>query len=220
VIRFSRANIGVALAAIALWPNGAGAQHSRLFSPTELGMLEGPDRESYQQPEQIMDALLIGDGSVVADVGAGGGWFTVRLARRVGPNGIVYAQDIQRPMIQAIEGRVRGEGLHNVRMVLGTALDPRLPNRALDAVLIVDTYHEMEQPITLLRNLAKALKPAGLVGIVGFKKDGFGPGPDSMEDRIDPERVVRDAEAAGLQLKKREDFLRYQYLLIFALPSR
>src|SRR4051812_17878622 len=207
----------VLLAAIALAWTPAAAQHSRLFPPTELGMLEGPDRESYQRPEQVMDALYIGEGSVVADVGAGGGWFTVRLARRVGPNGLVYAQDVQPLMIQAIEGRIRGEGLRNVRMVVGTALDPKLPDRVLDAVLVVDAYHEMEKPITLLRNLAKALKPRGLIGIVEFKKDGFGPGP-AMEERIDPERVIHDAQAAGLQLKRREDFLRYEYLLIFG-PS-
>jgi ubiquinone/menaquinone biosynthesis C-methylase UbiE len=194
-------------------------QHSRLFPPTELGMLEGPDRESFQRPEQVMDALYIGEGSVVADVGAGGGWFTVRLARRVGPNGLVYAQDIQALMIQAIEGRVRGEGLRNVKFVLGISSDPRLPEGALDAALMVDTYHEIEQPIVFVRNLAKALKPAGVIGIVDFKKDGFGPGPDTMEERIDPERVIHDAQAAGLQLKKRE-LLPYQYLLIFGLPSR
>ena len=197
---------------------GTSAQHTRLFPPQQLGLLEGPDRESYQRPEQVMDALYIGEGSVVADVGAGGGWFTVRLARQVGPNGIVYAQDVQPQMIQAIEGRVRGEGLRNVRMVQGTPLDPRLPHGALDAVLIVDAYHEMEQPITMLRNLAKALKPKGLIGIVEFKKDGFGPGP-AMEERIDPERVIRDAQEAGLQLRRRESFLRYQYMLILGLPS-
>jgi ubiquinone/menaquinone biosynthesis C-methylase UbiE len=218
-MRASRWIVLAALALILLMNDHAFAQHSRLFPPTELGMLEGPDRESYQRPEQIMDALYIGEGSVVADVGAGGGWFTVRLARRVGPNGIVYAQDVQSQMIQAIEGRVRGEGLRNVRMVLGTAADPKLPHGALDAMLIVDTYHEMEDPIRQLRNLSKALKPSGLIGIVEFKKDGFGPGPE-MDQRIDPERVIHDAEAAGLVLRRRETFLRYQDLLIFGLPSR
>jgi SAM-dependent methyltransferase len=195
------------------------AQHSRLFPPTELGMLEGPDRESWQRPEQIMDALYIGEGSAVAEIGVAGGWFTIRLARRVGPNGTVFAEDIQPLMIQATEGRVRGEGLRNVKMVLGTSLDPRLPNGALDAALFVDSYYEIEQPITLLRNLATSLKPAGLIGIVEFTKDGWGPGP-AMEERIDAERVVRDAEAAGLQLVRRETFLRYQYLLVFGLPRR
>jgi ubiquinone/menaquinone biosynthesis C-methylase UbiE len=193
------------------------AQHSRLFPPTELGMLEGPDRESWQRPEQIMDALYIGEGSVVAEVGVAGGWFTIRLARRVGPNGTVFAEDIQQLMIQATEGRVRGEGLRNVKMVLGTALDPRLPNGALDAALFVDSYHEIEHPITLLRNLATSLKPTGLIGIVEFTKDGWGPGP-AMDERIDAERVIRDAEAAGLRLGRRETFLRYQYLLVFGLP--
>jgi len=194
------------------------AQHSRLFPPTELGMLEGPDRESWQRPEQIMDALYIGEGSVVAEIGVAGGWFTIRLARRVGPNGVVFAEDIQPLMIQATEGRVRGEGLRNVKMVLGTALDPRLPN-GLDAALFVDSYHEIDQPITLLRNLATSLKPTGLIGIVEFTKDGWGPGP-AMDERIDAERIIRDAEAAGLRLERRETFLRYQYLLVFALPRR
>jgi ubiquinone/menaquinone biosynthesis C-methylase UbiE len=219
-MKLFRLSLGAIVIATALvGPPAVAQQHSRLFPPTELGMLEGPDRESFQRPEQIMDALYIGEGSVVADVGAGGGWFTVRLARRVGPNGIVYAQDVQALMIQATEGRVRGEGLRNVRFVLGTSSDPRLPEGALDATLMVDTYHEIEQPIVFLRNLARALKPAGVIGIVDFKKDGFGPGPDTMEERIDPERVIHDAQAAGLQLKKRE-LLPYQYLLIFGLPSR
>ncbi len=207
------------LACLLLIAPAVAAQHARLFRPEDLGQLEGPDRELWQRPEQIMDALFIGEGSTVADLGAGGGWFTIRLARRVGPNGKVYAEDIQPQMIHAIDGRVRGEGLHTVETVLGTALDPRLPPGALDAALIVDAYHEIEQPITLLRNVAHALKPTGLIGIVDFTKEGSGPGP-ALEERVDPERVVRDAEAAGLELRRREGFLRYQYLLIFGLPSR
>src|SRR4051794_12842104 len=146
------------------------AQHSRLFPPENLGLLEGPDRDAWQRPDQIMDALQIGENSVVADLGAGGGWFTVRLARRVGPNGRVYAEDIQPQMIQAVRGRMTREGLHNVETQLGTADDPKLPAGALDAVLIVDAYHEVEDPVMLLRNVAKALKPTGLVGIINFKK--------------------------------------------------
>jgi ubiquinone/menaquinone biosynthesis C-methylase UbiE len=161
-----------------------------------------------------MDALGIGDGNVVADLGAGSGWFTIRLASRVGPNGLVFAEDIQRPMIQAINVRVESLGIKNVRTVLGTASDPRLP-APVDAVLIVDAYHEMEQPVTLLRNVvAKSLKPSGRIGIVNFTKEGGGPGP-AMEERVDPERVINDAQAAGLTLRSRETFLKYQYLLIF-----
>ena len=138
----------------------------------------------------------------------------VRLARAVGPNGWVYAEDIQPQMIEAIERRVQREGLKNVRTVLGSPVDPKLPAGSLDAVLIVDAYHEIEQPVTLLRNVARALKRSGTIGIVNFKQDGGGPGP-SMAERVDPEKVIADARAAGLELRRRESFLRYQYLLIF-----
>jgi ubiquinone/menaquinone biosynthesis C-methylase UbiE len=160
-----------------------------------------------------MDKLLIAEGSVVADLGAGGGWFTMRLANRVGPNGIVYAQDVQPQMIESITRRTARANVRNVRTVLGTSSDPRLP-APVDAVLIVDAYHEMEQPVVMLGNVARALKPAGRIGIVEFKKDGWGPGPP-MDERMDPERIVRDAQAAGLRLLSRETFLRYQYMLVF-----
>ena len=216
----------------------ASAQHARLFPPARLGELEGPDRDAWQRPEQVMDALSIGDGSVVADLGAGGGWFTVRLARRVGPNGRIYAEDIQPQMIEVIKRRMQREALTNVITVQGTATDPKLSPGSLDAVLIVDAYHELEEPVVLLRNLATALKPrrtaavtgdarqpvaagdaGGVIGIVEFKKDGGGPGPP-MAERVDPEQVIADARAAGLELRKRENFLRYQYLLTFGLPSK
>lgn len=162
---------------------------------------------------RIMDVLGIGDGSVVADLGAGSGWFTIRLASRVGPNGMVFAEDIQRPMIRAINVRVESLGLKNVRTVLGTPSDPALP-QPVDAVLVVDSYHEWEQPVALLRNVAKSLKATGRIGIVNFTKEGGGPGPP-MDERVDPERVISAAQAAGLKLRSRETFLRYQYLLVF-----
>jgi predicted methyltransferase len=189
-------------------------RHGRLFPPQDLADLEGPDRDAWQQPGRIMDALGIADGAVVADIGAGGGWFTVRLARRVGPNGLVLAEDVQRQMIESIERRLQREGLRNVRTVLGRDEDPRLPRDALDAVLIVDAYHEVQNRIGLLRNIRDALKPSGRLGIVDFRSDGGGPGPP-MEERVDPSAVVADAEAAGLRLLSHETFLPYQYLLVF-----
>jgi predicted methyltransferase len=190
-------------------------RHGRLFPPQDLGLLEGPDRDQWQMPGQIMDALGIAESSVVADIGAGGGWFTIRLARRVGPNGIVYAEDIQRQMLDATTRRVARENLNNVRAVLGTALDPCLPPAAVDAVLIIDTYHEIEDPVALLRTTATALKPQGRIGIVDFKLDGLGPGPDLMDDHVNPDTIIRDAEAAGLRLLRRETFLPYQFFLVF-----
>jgi ubiquinone/menaquinone biosynthesis C-methylase UbiE len=198
--------------------SASGQEHRRpvrIFPPAELGTLEGPDRELYQKPDQIMDALGIADGSIVAEVGAAGGWFTVRLARRVGPRGLVYAEDIQEPMIDSIERRMQREGLGNVRTVLGKIDDTRLPDDALDAVLIVEAYYEFEKPVELLRTVKDSLKPNGRLAIVDYRKDGVGPGPP-MEDRVDESVVIAKAEAAGLRLVSRETFLPYQYMLVFA----
>jgi predicted methyltransferase len=187
--------------------------HGRLFPPEDLGLLEGPDRDAWQQPQEVMDALGIADGARVADLGAGGGWFTVRLARRVGPNGQVFAEDIQPQMIESIARRVSREGLANVVTVLGTPGDPKLPSD-LDAVLIVGTYPEMTDPVTLLRNVGKSLRPNGRVGVIDFRLEGGGPGPPT-DERVEPNVVIRDAERAGLRLLTREEFLTYQYLLVF-----
>lgn len=188
--------------------------HRQLFPPEDLGILESPDRDEWQQPERIMDALSIADGSRVADLGAGGGWFTIRLARRVGPNGKVYAEDIQREMIDSIRSRVAAQGRTNVETILGTETNPHLPT-GLDAVLIVDTYPQIVDRVSLLRNVATALAPTGLLGIVDFKSDGAGgPGPP-LSERLAPELIRRDAEQAGFELRRHETFLRYQYLLVF-----
>ena len=193
-------------------------QHGRLFPPQDLGLLEAPDRDQWQRPDQIMDALAIAEASVVADVGAGSGWFTIRLARRVGPNGVVYAEDVQQAMLSAIMRRVQKEGLTNVRPVLGRESDPHLPARALDAVLFVEVYHEVEDRLTMLTNVARALKPQGRVGVVDFKLEGGGPGPP-VDERVSPDIVVQDAERAGLRLLKQESIEPYQYFLIFGLRT-
>ena len=206
--------LGAWLPVAAQAPAPAKSQHGRLFPPQDLGLLEAPDRDEWQRPHQILDALGIADASVVADVGAGSGWFTVRLARRVGPNGLVYAQDVQPEMLAAITRRVQREGLVNVRPVLGRGSDPRLPAGKLDAVLIVDVVHEIEDRVTLFRNLAAALKPVGRIGVVDFRSGGAGPGPDPR-DRVAAEVIEDEAKRAGLVLQRRETFLPFQYFLIF-----
>ena len=195
------------------------ARQRRLFPPQDLGLLSAPDRDDWSKPDLIMDALGIADGAVVGDLGAGGGWFTIRLARRVGPNGLVYAQDIQPQMIEAINRRVQQEALTNVRTVLGTPTDPHLPS-GLDAVLIVDAYREMDEPSKpqvlqdLLKSIDRALKPQGRVGIVDFLPGGGGPGP-AAEDRVKPETIIATVEAAGLHLQAREAVPPFQFLLVF-----
>jgi ubiquinone/menaquinone biosynthesis C-methylase UbiE len=130
---------------------------------------------------------------------------------------MVYAQDVQFEMLNAISRRVQREGLTNVQPVLGQGNNPNFPPRAkgkLDAILMAGVYHEIDDPVTLLKNLAAAVQPQGRIGIVDFKAQGGGPGP-SPEERVDPQVVIADAGSAGLRLVSHETFLPYQYLLIF-----
>jgi ubiquinone/menaquinone biosynthesis C-methylase UbiE len=213
-VRTALASLLAALAAAAIPGAQTRPAHARLFPPDQLNLLEGPDRDEWQQPDRIMDELGIADGSRVADLGAGGGWFTERLAHRVGPNGIVYAEDIQPKMIEAIQRRVESRSLKNVKTILGTADDPKL-QPGLNAVLMVDTYPQLQNPVNLLKKIARALAPNGTLGVVDFKPDGGGgPGPP-IEERLDPRVIERDAAAAGLTLRRHATFLRYQYLLVF-----
>ncbi len=197
---------------------GPASRHT-LFPPIDLGMLESPDRDIWQKPDQIMDALGIADGSKVADIGAGGGYFTVRLARRVGPNGVVWAEDVQPAMLEAIKRRVAkdvSKDVRNVRTVQGTSSDPMLPKGSLDAALISETFSEVSRagnPVLFLENVRAALRNGGRVGIIDYKKEGGGPGPD--EGRPTPEAIIAAAEQAGLRLEKRETFLPFQFFLIF-----
>jgi ubiquinone/menaquinone biosynthesis C-methylase UbiE len=183
----------------------------RLFPPQDLGLLEFPDRAAWQKPEQIMDAMQIAEGSVVADIGPGAGWFTMQLAQRVGPNGLVYARDVQREMVEAVRRRVIRAGFNNVRSELGAQDDPKLPPRALDAVSVVDVYQEIGDPVTYLRNVARALKPNGRIGIVNYKPGRGGPGPAV---RVERAVVETDAKAAGLHVLSYQDVPPYMYLLV------
>jgi ubiquinone/menaquinone biosynthesis C-methylase UbiE len=200
-------------------PQPPSGRHT-LFPPTDLGLLESPDRDVWQKPEQIMDALGIADGSTVADVGAGGGYFTVRLAPRVGPNGVVWANDVQEYMIEAIKRRVAkdvAKSIRNVKTVLGTNSDPKLPAGTFDAIIMLETFSEVRRngsPVLFLENVRKALRDGGRVGIIDYKTDGGGPGPD--EERPTAGSIVAAAERAGLRLVRRDDtLLPFQFFLIF-----
>ena len=191
------------------------SRQGRLFKPTDLGLLESPDRAAWQKPDLIMDALKIAYGDTVADIGAGSGFFTVRLARRVGPNGVVYAEDIQQPMLESIKRRVNREGLTNVVTRLGTDTDANLPKGMIDAVLVVDVYHEVQATddrVRFLRHLADALKAGGRIGIVNYKPGDGGPGPEP-ERRLHRSVVEEEVRAAGLRVLDRTT-LPFQYMLV------
>jgi predicted methyltransferase len=177
----------------------------------EPSIFEDPKRDEKLQPNRIMDILGIKEGSSVADIGAGSGWFTVRAARRVGNGGIVYAVDINRDYLDYIEKRSKREGLINIRVILGNEDDPLLPPKSVDAVLLLKTYHEIAQPIRLLKRTRAAMNAEALLGII----DRNGKGDDHG---VDKEVVIKEAERAGFVLVNQYDFVKpdnVDYFLVF-----
>ncbi|HET7439674.1 MAG TPA: class I SAM-dependent methyltransferase [Terriglobales bacterium] len=179
----------------------------------DLSVFESPGREQRLQINRVMDILGILPGKTVADVGAGSGWFTVRAARRVGPAGTVYAADINAEAIAYIDRRIRRESLANVKTILSKSDDPMLPQGALDAVLLLKTYHEVADPVALLQHLRPALKPGARVGIIDRDGNGTNHGVSSKV-------VIDEARQAGYRLLQTYDFVKpdgMDYFLVFAL---
>jgi SAM-dependent methyltransferase len=185
-----------------------------LFQASDLGLLESDDRDRWQRVDDILDDLKISDGSVVADIAAGGGWFSDRLSRRVGPSGLVYAEEIQQAMIQAMTRRFQVENISNIRPVLGTPADPGLPAGAVDAIVIVNAFHDIDQPVPLLEHLRTALIPRGLIGVVDFTPGDGGPGPAAGE-RVAPDTIMAAAAAANLHLVAQYPIPPFEYLIVF-----
>lgn len=180
----------------------------------DLSIFDSPGREQRLQINRVMDILGIAPGKGVADIGAGSGWFTVRAARRVGPAGMVYAVDINPEAIHYIDERARRESLPNVKTILSKSDDPMLPKEAVDAVLLLKTYHEVADPIGLLEHLRPALKPGARLGIID--RDGNG-----TNHGVSRKVVVKEAAQAGYRLQQTHDFVKadgVDYFLVFALP--
>ena len=177
----------------------------------DLSIFEDPGREKRLQIDRVMDLLQLKPGSTIADIGAGGGWFSVRAARRVGANGRVIAEDINAKAIAYIQQRAQREHLANIVPVLGTPDDPKLTPNSLDAALMLKVYHEIAHPPLVLANLRAALKPGARFGIIDRNGNGA--------DHGLKESIVRDeVEHAGFRQVARYDFTKadgQDYFLIF-----
>ena len=176
-----------------------------------LSIFEDPKREQKLQVNRVMDVLGIKEGLNVADIGAGSGWFSVRAAKRVGPGGIIYAVDINSEYLKYIDKRSKQEDLPNIRTILGTEDDPLLPQKTVDAVLLLKTYHELGEPIRLLMRTREAMRVGALLGII----DRNGKGDDHGIER---DIVVKEAERAGFVLVEQHDFVKLDdvdYFLVF-----
>ena len=178
----------------------------------DLSIFDSPGRDERLQIKRVMDILEITTGKNVADIGAGSGWFTVRAARRVGETGVVYAVDINPEAAHYIDKRARKEGLYNVKTILSKSDDPQLPANAVDSVLLLKTYHEIEKPIALLRNLRGSLRAGAKVGVIDRNGNGENHG-------VNREIVIKEALEAGYVLLAQYDFVKgdgMDYFLVFA----
>src|SRR5580692_130193 len=176
-----------------------------------------PERESDERPDQALDAIGIQRGSTVADIGAGVGYFTWRLAERVGAGGIVYGEDIQQQMLDLFAKNMSARHLANVRAVLGTAEDPKLPKNSIDLVLLVDVYHEFSEPEKMLDRIRDSLKPGGRVVFLEYR--GEDPAvPIRPEHKMTINQVRAEVEPEGYRFDKTIEVLPQQHIIVFRKP--
>ncbi len=191
-----------------------GRRIAPVMSADGADWLERSERESEERPKLALQLLGIQPGMVVADVGAGSGYYTAMLARQVGPSGKVFASDIQPGMIERLNARLRREKIRNVETFLATETAARLPPSSCDLILLVDVYHEFSQPQAMLRNLRAALKPGGRLVLLEFREEDPKV-PIRPEHKMSVDEVRAELEPEGFRLEKVLPDLPWQHILIF-----
>jgi ubiquinone/menaquinone biosynthesis C-methylase UbiE len=172
-----------------------------------------PEREAEEQPEKALDALNLKPGMVVADIGAGVGYMSLRMARRVGPSGKVYANDLQPPMLDLLRQNAAKAGIGNIVTVVGDVADPKLPANTIDLVLLVDVYHEFSQPQQMLRKIRETLKADGRLVLLEYRAEDPNV-PIIAEHKMTVAQVKSELEAEGFVLQPVIETLPRQHILI------
>jgi len=189
----------------------------RVFAPTMgvagAGWLERPERESEEAPSKAIDALALTPGMSVADIGAGSGYYSSRMAKRVGPTGHIYATDIQQGMIDLLDRRIKSEQLTNMTTVLGAMDDPKLPPQSIDLAIMVDVYHELQAPQIFLQRLKTAFRPGGRLVLLEYRKED--PQIPIQElHKMSIAEVKQELEAEGYVLDKVIEVLPWQHIIV------
>ena len=192
-------------------------QMHRLHSDPKsyIGALEDPKRDAYQKPHEVMRALGLKAGEVIADIGAGSGYFTFRFTHHVGNRGKVYAVDVSPDMIRHINRRIRELKATNVVSILADPDDPLLPDASVDRFFFSDSWHHIDNQTQYLSLLKKMLKPGGEIVMIDFHKKDLPVGPP-MQMKIAREDLIKQMESNEFRLTKEHTFLPYQYFLVFA----
>jgi ubiquinone/menaquinone biosynthesis C-methylase UbiE len=191
-----------------------GRRYAGVMGPGGADWLVRPEREAEEQPDKALDLIGITKGSTAADVGAGAGYITWRLAERVGPSGKVYANDIQAAMLDLLRRNLLERGLNNVEPVLGQLDDPRLPSNTMDLVILVDVYHEFSEPQKMLRHIRQSMKPDGRLVLLEYR--GEDPKvPIRPEHKMTVTQVRAELEPEGFRMDHVLEELPRQHILIF-----
>jgi ubiquinone/menaquinone biosynthesis C-methylase UbiE len=192
----------------------SGRRYAQTMSYLGADWLDRSERVQEEEPDVALDAIKLVTGSTVADVGAGSGYMTVKMAKRVGPTGKVIANDIQPQMLSMLRQRLDREKIPNVELVLGTLDDPKLPANTVDLILMVDVYHEFSEPQKMLRRMHESLKPGGRLVLLEYRKED-----PSIPIRPDHKMSVAEAkmevEAEGFTLATVDERLPRQHILVF-----
>jgi ubiquinone/menaquinone biosynthesis C-methylase UbiE len=218
------AGIWIALAAaLVAQSSGVHPVSGRRFAPVMgyqgADWLERAEREDEEAPDVALNVLKIEKGASVADIGAGSGFITERLAKRVGPTGKVYANDLQPQMLQMLAARLARKKITNVTLVQGDLDDPKLPAASVDLEIMVDVYHEFSRPQVMLRKLREALKPGGRMVLLEYRKEDPTI-PIRPEHKMSVAEAKMEVEAEGFTLAKVDESLPRQHILIFTVtPS-
>jgi ubiquinone/menaquinone biosynthesis C-methylase UbiE len=192
----------------------SGRRYAQVMSAAGAAWLDRPERIEEEQPDRALDVLKIAKGAVVADVGAGSGYMTAKLASRVGPEGKVYAVDIQPEMLRLLGVRLQSSNITNVVPVQGAVDDPKLPASTLDLELMVDVYHEFSAPQTMLRHLREALKPDGRLVLLEYRKEDPSI-PIRPDHKMSVDEAKLELEAEGFALSQVNESLPRQHILVF-----
>jgi ubiquinone/menaquinone biosynthesis C-methylase UbiE len=191
----------------------SGRRIASVMGASGADWLDRNERESEEHPDAALDALRIKPGMVVADVGAGTGYMTLRLAKRVGPTGKVYAEDVQQEMLRRLRQNAAEAGLENIEEVLGAEADPKLPAGKLDLILLVDVYHEFSQPQAMVRKMREALKPDGRLVLLEYRKEDPNI-PIRPEHKMSVAEVKMELEPEGFRMDQVIETLPRQHILI------
>ncbi len=221
-IVFAAMALALAVAPLAGWQGKhpvSGRQIAPVMGVGGASWLVRAEREQEENPDLALKLLAIPEGSVVADLGAGVGYYSLKIAKIVGPKGKVYATDLQPEMLRMLRTRAQKAGIRNVETIPGAIDAANLPDGAMDIVLLVDVYHEFSEPQKMLRDIAKSLKPDGRLILLEFREEDPKV-PIRPEHKMSVATAKKELEAEGYTFDKLIDGLPWQHILVFKGPAR